>query len=129
MATDTHQIDSVVRREEAFYAALAASDVGALDEIISDDLTTFGHSTGVVDTKAEYLAGVREGRYRHGPITRLSGNTRMFGDAAVTIGVIDLTAMPPGAPVRTLRLQQVMVWKKEKSDWRLFLRQATALPL
>jgi hypothetical protein len=58
------QIDSVVRREEAFYAALTASDAGALDEIISDDLTTFRHSTGVVDTKAEYLAGVREGRYR-----------------------------------------------------------------
>jgi hypothetical protein len=31
--------------------------------------------------------------------------------------------------VRTLRLRQVLVWTKEKTDWRLFLRQATALPL
>jgi ketosteroid isomerase-like protein len=129
MAGTDDPIAEVERRERAFYAAQTASDVVSLDDIMSDAMTTFGHSTGVVDTKAEYLEGVRAGRYRHGPICRLNGSTRVIGDAAVTIGLIDLMAMPPGAPARTLRLQQVLVWEKENGKWRLYLRQATALSL
>ena len=129
MALRTDVVDIIEQREVAFYSALTASDVGALDEIISDDLTTFAHSTGVVDTKADYLAGVRSGAYQHGPISRLSGTTKVIGNVAITIGVIDLATMPQGVPAGTLRLQQVLVWSKENSTWRLFLRQATKLPL
>lgn len=129
MAEAGTAVDAVIGRENAFYAAQTASDVEALDELMSDDMTTFAHATGVVDTKESYLAGVRDGRYAHGPITRLSGQVRIFGDVAVSNSVIDLTAKPAGAPPRTFRFQQLMVWKQEAGAWRLFLRQATRLPL
>jgi ketosteroid isomerase-like protein len=129
MAGTGTAIDAIIGRENAFYAAQTGSDLKALDELMSDDMTTFAHSTGVVDTKATYLAGVRDGRYVHGPITRLSGRVRIFGDVAVSTSVIDLTTKRAGAPPRTFRFQQLMVWKQEAGAWRLFLRQATTLPL
>lgn len=129
MSDDTDDIDAVIGREEDFYAALTASDVDKLDAIISDGLQAFVHSTGVVDSKADYLARVKTGRYAHGRITRLGGETRLFGDAAVTIGMIDLAARSPGTPHVTMRLQQVLVWAREPAGWRLVQRQATRMPL
>ncbi|MDR3532367.1 MAG: nuclear transport factor 2 family protein [Rhodopila sp.] len=118
-------VESVIAREDEFYAAQTASDVAKLDAIMSDSLTRFVHTTGVVDTKAEYLAAVRSGRYRHGSITRLHGQTRVFGDAAVSIGVIDMVSKPEGAPQVSMRFHQVLVWVREAAGWCLTLRQAT----
>jgi ketosteroid isomerase-like protein len=122
-------IESVIAREEEFYAAQTASDVTKLDEIMSDDLTRFVHTTGLVETKAEYLAGVRAGRHAHGAITRIHGETRVFESGAVTIGVIDMVSKPPGVPQFSMRLHHVLVWAKEKTGWRLTMRQATRQPL
>ena len=103
-------VQEITRREDAFYAALTASDVAGLDEIMSNELTTFVHSTGVVDTKSQYLDAVRSGRYAHGPITRLHGKTKVFPGAAVTVGVIDMVSLPRGGTPGSMRLLQVLVW-------------------
>lgn len=122
-------IESVLAREGDFYAAQTASDIAELDEIMSDRLTRFVHTTGRVDNKAEYLEGVAAGRYVHGEISRIDGETRVFGDGAVTIGVIDMVCLPPGVPPFVMRVNHVLVWVLEETGWRLTARQATRQPL
>jgi ketosteroid isomerase-like protein len=122
---DMDSIESVMAREQEFYAAQTASDVAKLDDILSDSMTRFVHTNGIVDTKGQYLAAVQSGRYAHGPITRISGQTRVFGDAAFSLSTVDMVAKPFGAAQFSMRFDQVLVWVKEGARWRLTVRQAT----
>lgn len=121
-------IESILAREEEFYAAQTASDVARLDAIMSGRLR-FVHTTGLVDDKATYLEAVRTGKYAHGEICRLQGQTRVFADGAVTTGVIDMVSKPRGGPPVTMRIDQVLVWELAEAGWRLRVRQATRQPL
>ncbi|MCA1216944.1 nuclear transport factor 2 family protein [Streptomyces sp. 8L] len=122
-------IAQVRAREDAFFLAQTASDVAALNEIMSDRLKRFVHTTGLVETKAQYLEGVESGRHAHGAITRITGHTSASGGGAVTIGVVDMVAEPPGVPSFTMRIHHVLVWAHEDTGWRLTARQATRQPL
>ena len=122
-------IEQVRGREDAFHAAQTASDVAALQDVLADDLVFFAHTTGRVDDKSSYIAGVAEGRYAHGPIVRISGDIRVAGDAAVSIGMLDMVARPPDARPFSMRLHQVLFWARQDGQWRLTLRQATRIPL
>lgn len=117
----------IAEREKALYAGLTASDAAALADIFSDDVT-YIHSTSIAETKEENLAGQRNGVHRHGAITPLNTRTRIFGNVAVTRGMIDMVDTAHGAPY-TIRLQETLVWIKEGDTWRLLVRQATKLPL
>lgn len=121
-------IESILVREAEFYAAQSASDVARLDVIMSDRLR-FVHTTGLVDDKAAYLEAVRTGKYTHGEISRLQGQTRVFEGCAVTVGVIDMVSKPRGGTPVTMRINQVLVWELAETGWRLRVRQATRQPL
>lgn len=129
MEREVSQIEEIVARENEFYRAQTASDVAKLDEILSDSLTRFIHTTGVVDDKASYLESVRSGRVGHGLVVRLSGDTKLFGAAAVSTSMVDMVARPKGKTEFAMRLRHVLFWVKEDSAWRIALRQAVREPL
>jgi ketosteroid isomerase-like protein len=117
----------IAGREQALYAGLTASDADALDDVFSDDVT-YIHSPGIAETKQENLIGQRSGLYKHGPITAVEKRTRIFGEVAVTTGLIDMVDTAHGAPY-TMRLRETLVWIKQGGTWRLLVRHATRLPL
>jgi Domain of unknown function (DUF4440) len=123
-------IDSVLSSEKRLHSAQTASDVAELAEIFADDLH-FVHTTGATDTKASYLEAVRSGRYGHGEIYKLHGRTLVSDDeqGAVSIGVIDMVTKAAGQPIMTIRVHQVLVWRRAETGWRLKSRQATKQPL
>ncbi len=55
--------------EEQRYAAMLAGDVATLERLL-DDALTYTHSNGVVDTKASYIAGVRDKVWEYKAISR-----------------------------------------------------------
>ena len=118
----------VVERENALYRAMLAFDYPALDALLSDRVS-YVHSTGVVESKDAYFAGLRAGLYEYGAITRLNGETQVFSEIAVTTGVIEMLVGEKGGPKGTIRLQHVLVWVQELNSWRLLLRQATRIPI
>lgn len=62
--------ESTVRAlEERRYAAMRAADVATLASLL-DDALTYTHSSGVVDTKTSYLAGLRDGAWSYKSIVR-----------------------------------------------------------
>ena len=119
--------ESVANREAELYKAMLAFDYAALDKLLSDDVR-YIHSTGVVETKAEYFDGMRAGLYEYGDIRILSGETLVFGPSAMTTGVMEMLVGAHGSAKGTIRLQHVLVWRLEAGTWRLLLRQATRLP-
>jgi hypothetical protein len=119
--------DVITQREAELYRAMLAFDFIALDGLLSDEVS-YIHSTGVVETKAEYFAGLRQGLYEYGDITIPDGKTRMFEGVAITTGVMEMLVGARGSAKGTIRLQHVLVWRREVSIWRLLLRQATRIP-
>jgi hypothetical protein len=119
--------DIITQREAELYRAMLAFDYTALDGLLSDEVS-YIHSTGVVETKAEYFAGLRQGLYEYGDITIPSGQTRLFDGVAMTTGVMEMLVGAKGSAKGTIRLQHVLIWRREASTWRLLLRQATRIP-
>jgi hypothetical protein len=119
--------DIITQREAELYRAMLAFDYVALDGLLSDEVR-YIHSTGVVETKAEYFAGLRQGLYEYGDITIASAETRLFDGVAMTTGVMEMLVGAKGSAKGTIRLQHVLIWRREAGTWRLLLRQATRIP-
>jgi hypothetical protein len=117
----------IVGRESELYKAMLAFDYLALDGLLSDEVS-YIHSTAVVETKAEYFAGLRGGLYEYGAIEILSAHTRIFDGVAMTTGVMEMLVGANGSEKGTIRLQHVLIWRQEAGAWRLLLRQATRIP-
>jgi ketosteroid isomerase-like protein len=122
-----HALTTIRAREDALYAAMIAMDYAGLDDLLSDDLS-YVHSTGVVESKAAYVAALPRGLYEYGAITRRDSTTQVFGTCAVTRGMIEMLVGQAGSAKNTIRLQHVLVWVKQAATWRLTLRQATRIP-
>jgi hypothetical protein len=116
----------IINREDALYQAMIALDYAALGELLSDEVG-YVHSTGVIETKAAYLAALREGLYQYGAITRVSGKTMLHTGVAFTTGVIDMCVGAKGSAKGVIRLQHVLIWREEAAVWRLLFRQATRM--
>jgi hypothetical protein len=120
-------VETIANREAELYQAMLAFDYAALDKLLSDEVR-YIHSTGVVETKAAYFAGMRAGLYEYRDIHITSNETRVFGPAAMTTGVMEMLVGEHGSVKGTIRLRHVLIWQLEAGTWRLVLRQATRLP-
>ena len=114
--------------ERALYDAMIANDGAALAALTSEDLV-YVHSTGVEETRAEWLAGVARGHYDYASIESRDVTVHRFGEAAFMHGMVEMAVATGGGPVESLRLRFVLLWAKEAGRWRLLLRQATRIPV
>jgi len=112
--------------EAALYRAMIAKDIAALDTILADEVH-YIHSPGFAENKAEYLAGVKKGRYDYAAITSRNVTVKLLGDAALMHGLVEMKVSETGKPRELLHLLFTLVWVRDQA-WRLFLRQATRVP-
>ena len=68
--------------EDRRYRAMIAADAAALDELLADTLI-YTHSNATSDTKASYLAGVRNGKWKYRSIERPVEDIQVHGDSVV----------------------------------------------
>ena len=120
-------IAEISSAEGALYAAMIAKDFVVLRELLAPDLF-FVHSTGVAETRDEYLAGVAAGWYEYESIVSRDPRIRIDNDTAVVDGLVDMKVGVAGKPRDLLHLLVVLVWVRTSGRWRLYLRQATRIP-
>jgi ketosteroid isomerase-like protein len=119
-------VAEVLAADEARYAAMIARDFDALDRLLADDLL-YTHSTAATDTKAEYLAALRSGKYRY-KAARCEGVTvRIHGTTAIVNGRGFLEIEADGVP-KSLANAFVNVWVRTPAGWRMTAWQSTPLP-
>jgi ketosteroid isomerase-like protein len=113
--------------EKTWAAAVTKMDFGALDKLMSDDLV-YVHSTGVVESKAEYLTKLKSGDQKYTHLDYSDLIVKMSGpNAAVVAAKIRMRGATKGVPFdNTLRIMHT--WTKEKSGWRLLGHQTARLP-
>src|SRR5438093_13149688 len=86
------------------------------------------HSTGIAETRGQYLDGVANRLYEYGEIASRDTRVQVFDDVAIMNGVVAMTVSAHGAPKVLIHLLFCLVWIREEGAWRLDFRQATRIP-
>ncbi|HVW40637.1 MAG TPA: nuclear transport factor 2 family protein [Amycolatopsis sp.] len=127
MPTTGPEIRETIRAlEDRRYSAMVAGDIGALTELLSEQLI-YTHSNGARDSKAGYLAKVRDRTFVYDAIDHAEERILLGEGVAVVVGSMVARAWWSGEP-KTLRNAAMAVWAREGDVFRLLAYQPTPLP-
>ena len=113
--------------EQRLYRAQVAGSVPEIKPLLSADVR-YLHSTGIAETRAEYLAGIAEGEYEYGRIASRDVRLNVSEDLAIQDGIVEMTVSAHGASKALIHLLFCLVWRREGAQWKLLYRQATRIP-
>ncbi|HEY2816602.1 MAG TPA: nuclear transport factor 2 family protein [Casimicrobiaceae bacterium] len=126
MMTTGNDASALVEAERTLYRAMIAQDFTVLEASLASDLC-YIHSTGVAETRDEYLRGVADGLYDYATIASRNVRIRDVDNLGVMNGIVTMSVGKRGMPKDTLDLLFVLVWVKKADRWRLAIRQATRM--
>jgi len=124
--TDDDVTAEVLAAEDRRYRALIGPDLPALEQLFHERLS-YAHSSGVRDTKAEYLAKIENGYYDYARIDHPVERVDVVGDTAVVVGHMAADLTVQGTP-KTLDVLALSVWTKATGDWQLIAYASTPIP-
>ncbi|RBY77286.1 nuclear transport factor 2 family protein [Geodermatophilus sp. TF02-6] len=101
-------------------------DLAALEELLAAGLC-YTHSSGVRDTRDEYLAKLRAGYYVYRRAEHPVERVEVSGDAAVVVGRMSADVDVDGVPKRIDSLA-LAVWTRADGSWQLLAYGPTPPP-
>jgi ketosteroid isomerase-like protein len=117
----------IQRLEDERYAAMLGKDVAALERLLHPDLV-YMHSSGIADTKASYIAGVRDGVWTYHRIERSDQTVLRHGTLALVFHALKMDISVRGAP-KSLNNRALAVWVADEAGvWRLIAVQSGIAP-
>jgi hypothetical protein len=119
-------VRAVLDAEDRRYAALIGPDLPTLDRLFHERLS-YAHSSGVRDTKAEYLEKVRTGYYDYRRLDHPVERVEVVGDTAVVVGRMTADLTVDGTP-KTIDNLALAVWTRGTGGWQLLAYAPTQLP-
>jgi ketosteroid isomerase-like protein len=117
--------DPILTAEKSWAKSVMAMDIKALEEIYSDDLI-YAHSTGVTETKREYLDKLKQGTQKYTLIEHQSTQTKMFGDSAIAHSTVRMKGTSATGSFDS-KLMMIHVWVMQGGKWKLVAHQTTKL--
>jgi ketosteroid isomerase-like protein len=116
----------VTAAQDRRIALTIGADLAGLGATMTDDMT-YTHSSGVTETKAEFLDGLKTGKYVYREVTPRDRKVRVHGDAAVVSGPCHVV-IEPGGKRTEIDLYFTELYVKEGGRWRMALWHSTRLP-
>ena len=111
--------------DQAWATAVKNRDVATLEKMYTNDLI-YGHSTGNVDTKQNYLDRLKTGKQRYDSMTFESTKVLLHGDSAITHSFVRFTGVNDSGPFDD-HLMLMHYWVKQKGMWRLAAHQTAKI--
>lgn len=102
--------------------AMLHKDIAKLKTLTSDNVS-YGHSSGKVQNKSEFVADIETGRSGFNTLQMLNQKIIMNGDTALVRNHFSAEAVNSGTVVPT-EIENFQVWQKQKGHWLLIGRQA-----
>lgn len=118
--------DDVRAAEKSWSAALVSRDAAALEKIYTPQLI-YAHSTGKVETKAQYMERLKGGKQRYDSVTFESTQIVRYGESAVSHSIARMTGRNDSGPFDD-HLMIIHMWVKQGGAWRLAAHQTTKIP-
>jgi hypothetical protein len=113
---------AIAKATEALRLAMLGADKAAL-EALCDDALTYGHSSGRIETKAEFIAASTSGKTTWKSLEFF--NTNQYGEGGVGYSRTTLTGQTLSDGKTTdVKIGVLMVWVNRGGGWRLLARQA-----
>jgi hypothetical protein len=120
----------IARLEDERYAAMLDKDIDALERLLHPDLL-YMHSSGIADTKASYIAGVRDRVWDYHAITRSDQTVRRHGALALVFNRLKIDLAVRGV-AKNLDNRALAVWVADagadNNSWRLIALQSGMVP-
>jgi len=106
---------------------IADADENILKSITADELV-YGHSSGKVQNKSEFIAEIVSGQpFRYMNIALSDQTIQMSGDAAVVRHIFTADTQSPDGTPGNLKLGIMQIWQLQNGKWKLLARQAYKL--
>jgi hypothetical protein len=111
--------------EEQRYGAMLRADLATLDRLLDDGLT-YTHSSGAVDTKASYLAGVRDKTWEYKTISRENERVVVRAGCALVFCRLRIELSVRGTP-KKVDSNALAVWIQDEQQYRLLAVHSSAV--
>ena len=121
----TKEQNAVLAIDQERTAAQIKQDAAALDRLLADDLT-YVHASGLVQSKADFIADLKEGKRVYKAVNNSDVKVRLLQDAAVITAKSEITVSFAGKE-NALSLQIIEVYAKRHGHWQLIAYQSTRL--
>lgn len=113
----------IVALDQAWRQAILAKDAASLDKMLADDLV-YGHATGIVDTKASYIAKVKSGKQLYRTLEQKKVTVNLYGASALTHSWMHVTGVNQAGAFDD-KVMLIHFWVKHNGAWRLAGHQTT----
>jgi ketosteroid isomerase-like protein len=121
------KVEQEIRKlDDQRIAALTQPDFAVLDRMMTDDFT-YTHSSGQVQTKAEFLGDFKAGRRVFKSVKEEGIQVRDYGNVAVVTGQCTLIGTNAGKDF-ILPMRFVEVYSRANGNWQWVMWQSTKLP-
>lgn len=110
-----------------FNTLMSNPNKAALEKLCADNLT-YGHSSGLIQNKAEFIEDLVNGPFDFKSVTSPELDIKISGNTAIARFIFLATAIKDGETIN-IRLGCVQVFQKQDNGiWKLLARQAYKLP-
>jgi len=106
--------------------AMLSADQAGLEALVADQLS-YGHSGGVVESKAQFVNVIISKKTIYKSITLSELNVAVVGNNAIARHIFSADFEADGKPGQA-RVGVLQVWTKQDGRWKLLARQAFRLP-
>ena len=110
---------------DALYGAMVDKDQAVLENLTADQLN-YGHSSGLVENKQQFLDAVMNGPFDYLFIQKEEPSIIVSGKVALARHIFVTSALNNGLPVE-VRIGNLITFQKQKGQWKILGRQAYKL--
>ena len=107
---------------EALRKAMVDPDKAMLEKLTMPELS-YGHSSGVVQNKTEFVEALTSGKSDFVSIELSAQSIWIVDKTAIVRHILSAATNDGGKPGQT-KLSILLVWQKQKGEWKLLARQA-----
>ena len=111
---------------ETLRKAMVDGDRAALEKIAADGLS-YGHSGGKVEDKAAFVENIANGNSDFLTIDLTEQTIYVSGTTAIVRHKFTATTHDKGKDPGNVKIAILLVWQKQKKEWKLLARQAVKL--
>ena len=102
--------------------AMMAADKARLEALTADQLS-YGHSSGKVETKAEFIGVIADKKTIYKSITLSNPSVAVVGNNAIARHIF-AAEVEAGGQASSPKIGVMQVWVKDGGGWKLLARQA-----
>lgn len=118
---------AVAAAVEKLRLAMVSGNKEALESILSPALT-YGHSSGKIENKSEFVDAITTKKSDFINIELTGQSISITGDVGIVRHILSANTNDGGKP-GTVHLGIVLVWQKKKGEWKMIARRAFKVPV